>query len=648
MRVKTYFTDYDRLHCGRCTSFQFARALNQILPDVAPADVAALVAHFTEDGMYAREPQVVNYAAFVEAVDEVFGMPHLEGQPEAKVPLPGAALLCNRGFRPGRVIDEDRFWRIMYRIALLTETRGVDFTLCFEGDRCAPTGSNISRPASGAPCRGSGKITPGFFLQRFPFRRNMPEADLQVLMQRYCPDRRVFQLHALEADLAVLVQERRNRVQPPEVPKRPTLRRPETAHASLRPRMPLGQVSPGQASGQASLGQASLGQASLGQAWGQSQSQASPDSAPASPPASPTSPDSPPDTPRDSPPPEEDRWAPRPAATMPARPASAPATRAGRPPALTLWVPPAPLAPAAPAVPVAPVRLDTGVHPALVASAKVLKERAVPQRPCSAAAARTEKAPLESRAAWTAPTPQRQTSAFSTQSRTTRGGRAGGRADKPAPTSGGVLAKIASLVARRHLRTSYWFQDFDKLRRGVCTFGQVRTTLGGILRMELDEEDYDCLLETYATPDSLFRYKEFCADVDEMAEGVKELYGYGASLHPQALMLLDQVRERISKRCHMRRLEIRGAFRDFGHTRAGRVTRSQFIRIMSVLALQVNEADLKLLCLGYCDSEDGTLFNYATFCDDIDQLVSQLGPGHEQLAPPRPRARPGSAPGLRL
>lgn len=196
IRVKDLFQDFDPLRSGRCTQQQFMRAVNQLVPDFHESEVSLLVANYTDEGPHVYKPQVVNYATFVRAVDEVFTLAELEKQPTVRVPRPGASL--NMGsLRPLTLAaDYDmRLQQILRRMAILTKTRGITFKSCFQDCERSDATSLM------CPRRG-GKVTPAQFKQHFPFSKDFCESDLQFVMRKYVTDGGDIHFHALDNDIA--------------------------------------------------------------------------------------------------------------------------------------------------------------------------------------------------------------------------------------------------------------------------------------------------------------------------------------------------------------------------------------------------------------------------------------------------------------
>merc|ERR1719284_838933 len=74
VRAKDFFKDYDKLRSGRVTKPQFTRVLLTMGLAIPPHEAELLAEHFTQDGPNVQYPQVVNYRAFCDCIDECFGV----------------------------------------------------------------------------------------------------------------------------------------------------------------------------------------------------------------------------------------------------------------------------------------------------------------------------------------------------------------------------------------------------------------------------------------------------------------------------------------------------------------------------------------------------------------------------------------------
>jgi len=224
LRMKEFFRDYDPLRSGRCTIQQFGRALSLAGIRLPEDMVEALSDHFTEEGPRVQRPQCVNYDKFCAVVDEVFsqGNPN----PSQMTSSPSSTMLMS--FVPRDIADEDVVLHLLHRIALLCKTRGVILKYCFTDFDRAP----ISSPSRVNPRRG-GQVTINQFLRLFPFRKEMSDKDMQILVERYRTDSGDVHFQALHNDVSEVMN-----TEMPPFPTSDLVLRPDEAeweHHTLNP-----------------------------------------------------------------------------------------------------------------------------------------------------------------------------------------------------------------------------------------------------------------------------------------------------------------------------------------------------------------------------------------------------------------------------
>merc|ERR1712146_117473 len=130
---------------------------------IPPHEAEALAEHFTEDGPNIQPPQIVNYKAFCDCIDECFGvLTGLEANPGTVVPRPGENV--PPAFEPQPVGDEEQLDHILHRLALMCKARRVVWKYCYQDyERSDSTSLTVPR-------RG-GKCTIAQFKRSFPFLR---------------------------------------------------------------------------------------------------------------------------------------------------------------------------------------------------------------------------------------------------------------------------------------------------------------------------------------------------------------------------------------------------------------------------------------------------------------------------------------------
>jgi len=216
-----------------------------------------------------------------------------------------------------------------------------------------------------------------------------------------------------------------------------------------------------------------------------------------------------------------------------------------------------------------------------------------------------------------------------------------------------VVQKIMAKVVEKRIRLKEHFQDFDPLRKGYCTPGQVKTviTIMGLSR-DIDRADFETILSLYMKDDGLFDYRSFCDDVDKAFTLPNlENYPYARTSMPDAsttaparrntmrlseakLAKVRKVEEKIRTFVRKRRAEMKPMFQDFDRAHRGYVTRSQFTRIMSMMQFDLDEKAIDLLAGIYCDFGNHNDFNYKTFLRSIDPPAGDVEVAMMQMTSP--------------
>jgi len=229
-----------------------------------------------------------------------------------------------------------------------------------------------------------------------------------------------------------------------------------------------------------------------------------------------------------------------------------------------------------------------------------------------------------------------------------------------------ILDKVKSIVAERRLRLHGSFLDFDRLRRGVCSLGQVRTVFT-ILRIEIDSKEIEVLARIFADgkQQGMFNYRDFCSTVclvplneswthttpaAQLNSREPTPRGHGGGRpRPQendaAEAMLEEVELWISSKMQQRRIPMKSAFQDFDPVRTGRVTQTQFLRIMDMLRLELNRVQTRVLTQVYCDTGSRE-FAYLDFCKSVDLRSERDYFDHLPYYPERPASTYFSRKGL--
>lgn len=194
VRAKDFFKDYDKLRAGRVTKPQFTRTLLTMGVSIAPSEAELLAEHFTEDGPNIQPPQVVNYLAFCNIIDECFGvLTGLEGKPDTVVPRPGDNV--PPPFQPQPVDNEEMLDHVLHRLALMCKARGVVFKYAYQDFERGDAASLV------VPRRG-GKCTMDQFKRKFPFVKDFEPQEIELLIDHYLTEQKLVHFAQLDEDIA--------------------------------------------------------------------------------------------------------------------------------------------------------------------------------------------------------------------------------------------------------------------------------------------------------------------------------------------------------------------------------------------------------------------------------------------------------------
>lgn len=200
-----------------------------------------------------------------------------------------------------------------------------------------------------------------------------------------------------------------------------------------------------------------------------------------------------------------------------------------------------------------------------------------------------------------------------------------------------VVTRIQAKVVEKRIRLKEHFHDFDALRRGTCTPGQVKAVFTILnLSKEIDRSDFENLLSQYMQDDGLFNYKAFISDVDvaftkpglerepmtcidmpgpaTTSPARRDTMRLTAAKASKVWKIEDKIRAFVRKR----RCDMKPMFQDFDRCKRGYITRTQFARIMAMMNFDLDEKAIDYLCNSYCDLGNHNDFNWRRFLGAID------------------------------
>lgn len=229
---------------------------------------------------------------------------------------------------------------------------------------------------------------------------------------------------------------------------------------------------------------------------------------------------------------------------------------------------------------------------------------------------------------------------------------------RPDPTEWGhnsldPVKKIQSKVVEKRIRLGDVFRDFDSLRKGYCTAGQLKTALTILdLAKDINRNDFAHLIQTYTRDDGMFCYALFIRDVDSAfsvpglekdplmmtplpdhnttAPGRRNRMKMTSAQKQSFFKLEEKIRARIRNR----RILMKPMFLDMDKAHKGVVSRSRFGRVMGTLGFELGQDEIKLLAGVYCDRGNHNDFNYIDFIKACDPPNEQEEVAMAQLSSP--------------
>jgi Ca2+-binding EF-hand superfamily protein len=217
-----------------------------------------------------------------------------------------------------------------------------------------------------------------------------------------------------------------------------------------------------------------------------------------------------------------------------------------------------------------------------------------------------------------------------------------------------AVDKLRSKVVEKRVRVYEQFHDFDRLRKGTCSVGQVNTVFTILnLGKEIGRADFDEIIKQYASEDGRFCYMDFCRDVDKdftypvlekeplkritmpdastTAPARRNKITLSAATQEQVAALEEKMRYRIRTRGML----LKPTFQDMDKCNRGYVTKGQFSRVLDMLGFGLDEASIKLLRSVYCNLGNLNDVNYIDFLKSVDSCSEEQDSPRDELQSPR-------------
>jgi hypothetical protein len=198
--------------------------------------------------------------------------------------------------------------------------------------------------------------------------------------------------------------------------------------------------------------------------------------------------------------------------------------------------------------------------------------------------------------------------------------------------------KLRAKIVERRVRITEHFQDFDPLRKGICTVRQVKTVFTILnIEKEVTRSEFDTIVSKYLRHDDMFCYTDFCEDID------KDFTTKGLEAMPLATVnmpdkkttaparrnkrvLTAEEQDEINRiedylRYHVRTrgIHLNPTFKDMDKMHKGFITKGQFMRCLDMLKFGLNQESVKLLASLYADRGNHLDVNYVDFIKSVDK-----------------------------
>jgi len=215
------------------------------------------------------------------------------------------------------------------------------------------------------------------------------------------------------------------------------------------------------------------------------------------------------------------------------------------------------------------------------------------------------------------------------------------------------VAKLQAKVVEKRVRLQEHFQDFDALRKGVCTVGQVKTvfTLLNIAK-EINRQEFDMITGSYMRDDGMFCYKDFCRDVDQgfqipnlekdplMVTSMPDASTTEPGRRNRIVMTptrkskVSEILAKMRSRVRKRGIYMKPGFQDMDRINRGHVSRNQLARLLVMFGFELDEVAIGLLCCEFCDLGNHNDFNYIKFLSVVDPPNGDVELAMEQATAP--------------
>uniref|UniRef100_A0A7S3KPW0 EF-hand domain-containing protein n=1 Tax=Euplotes crassus TaxID=5936 RepID=A0A7S3KPW0_EUPCR len=206
--------------------------------------------------------------------------------------------------------------------------------------------------------------------------------------------------------------------------------------------------------------------------------------------------------------------------------------------------------------------------------------------------------------------------------------------------------RIQNQVVIKRVRIGEFFRDYDKLRKGEVTANQF-TSVMRMLDFNLSNEEFDFLTEKYKTDTGMVKYRDFVENIDQIftIKGIDKMPSAKVPQIDKKTVLakskkhlefdndeqqsMYEIIEAYQNVVSTRRLNLKPIFQDFDRTKCGHITKTQFVRVLNQLGIDLSHEVLSNLLKRYMDKGNADEVNYFEFINDVDRPENIFGAGRD-------------------
>ncbi|CAD8206649.1 unnamed protein product [Paramecium pentaurelia] len=202
-----------------------------------------------------------------------------------------------------------------------------------------------------------------------------------------------------------------------------------------------------------------------------------------------------------------------------------------------------------------------------------------------------------------------------------------------------LMAKLRRIVKEQRQRIAEFLRDFDKLRSGTITITQLRKGLS-MAKILLSDAEFQLILNNFGCKDKqgFVFWKEFTDQVDQVfttknlekvspSEDVPQMstqYNYGrVSITERDRQVAEVVKKKFQYFCKATRLDIKQFFQDWDKLGRNKVSPKQFRQTLATVNFILSDEEFQAVVKIYAAEDDGDI-RYVQFINDTQPPLEIL------------------------